>query len=233
MKSKLVIFDFADTIASLRPSKEEVLQNFILKEIDVLVPIQRIHEVYHYATNLIFYSSVDIKDFKRKEEFYSEFNNNILSLLGLLHQVDSSKLYKYFTEHGQHWALKNEVKELLLELKSKDCFISLVSNFDTRLYDFLDKMEITSCFDSILVSQEVGLEKPNIKFLELPLRKHNIKSEDAFYIGDSYHLDYIPGIKLNINTYLLDEKGFYPTLHRRVSSLEEFKKIIIKEIENV
>ena len=35
MKNKLVIFDFADTIAKLSPSKEELLHRFILNELSL------------------------------------------------------------------------------------------------------------------------------------------------------------------------------------------------------
>jgi FMN phosphatase YigB (HAD superfamily) len=230
MSEKLVIFDFADTIAKLSPSKEELLQSFILEEINLNIPIEKIAEVYHYATNLIFYSSVFINDTKAKKEFYKEFNNNIIALLGISHLINTSHLFDYFNANGQHWILKDGVKELLVELKSKGCLISLVSNFDTRLYDVLDKMEISNNFDSIFVSQEVGLEKPDTEFFKLPLMKHNIKAENSFLIGDSYGLDYLPGVKLSIKTYLLDENKYYSLIDNSVPNFSKFKKIILREI---
>ncbi|MBK2297086.1 MULTISPECIES: hypothetical protein [Francisella] len=46
MKQKLVIFDFADTIATLSPSKEELLHNFISYEIGGIdVSLSKIKEV--------------------------------------------------------------------------------------------------------------------------------------------------------------------------------------------
>lgn len=228
MKTKLVIFDFADTIAKLSPSKEELLQNFINQEINLDVSIEKISEIYYYVTNIMFYSSVQIKDLDSKKEFYREFNKNVISLLGLSHLIDSTKLFDYFNEHGQHWILKNGVKELFRELKANEYLLSLVSNFDTRLYDILESMEILNSFDSIFISQEVGLEKPNIEFFKLALTRHDIKPENTFFIGDSYTLDYLPGSKLNLNTYLLNENGFYLPLSNSVSSFEEFKNILIK-----
>ncbi len=218
MREKLVIFDFADTIAKLSPSKEELLQSFILKETDTNISLEKIAEVYHYVTNLIFYSSVSIHDIDTKKEFYSKFNNHIFTLLGMSHLIDTSKLFDYFNLHGQHWILKDGVKELFIELKSKGYLISLVSNFDTRLYDVLEIMQITNHFDSIFISQEVGLEKPDIEFFKLPLKKHNVKAENSFFIGDSYILDFIPSNNLGINSILLDENDRY-------SSIKNLKKI--------
>ncbi len=227
MKNKLVIFDFADTIAKLSPSKEELLHRFILNELSLNIPLKHIEEVYHYATNLLFYSSVNIQKIETKKEFYKKFNSNILSLLGISHLIDSEKLFNYFNENGQHWILKDGVKELFISLKEKGYLISLVSNFDERLNQVLKDLEIYDLLDSRFISQEVGLEKPDIEFLRLSLKTHNIKSENIFYIGDSYYLDYLPGIKLGLNTYLLDEKGFYPLLLDRVNKLKELNKIIM------
>ncbi|MFA6143771.1 MAG: HAD-IA family hydrolase [Sulfuricurvum sp.] len=231
MSEKLVIFDFADTIAKLSPSKEELLQSFILEEIDLNIPLETIAEVYHYATNLIFYSSVSIHDINAKKEFYEEFNQNIIALLGISHLIDTSKLFDYFNVNGQHWILKDEVIELFVELKSKGYLISLVSNFDTRLYDVLNKMKISNYFDSIFISQEVGLEKPDTEFFKLPLKKHNIKAENSFFIGDSYLLDFIPSNKLGINSILLDENNKYSVIHKfqKISSIKNCIDIICKE----
>ena len=185
MNQKLIMFDFADTIAKLSPSKEELLQSYISSELNIEISLEKISETYHYATNLVFYSSVKIQDLKDKKNFYDTFNQNILSLLGLAHLIDTSKLFDYFKEHGQHWILKPGVKNLLAELKTEGCLISLVSNFDTRLYTVLENMEIIDNFDSIFISQEVGVEKPNIEFFKLPLQKHNIECKNSYFIGDS------------------------------------------------
>ncbi len=231
MNQKLVMFDFADTIAKLSPSKEELLQSYISSELDIEISLEKISETYHYVTNLVFYSSVKIQDLKDKKNFYDDFNQNIVSLLGLAHLMDTSKLFDYFKEHGQHWILKSGVKNLLEELKAEGCLISLVSNFDTRLYAVLEKMDIIENFDSIFVSQEVGLEKPNREFFKLPLQKHDIESKNSYFIGDSYLLDYLPCDSIGINAILLDENDRYVSANSlvKIKHLEDCKKVIYKQ----
>ena len=233
MKNKLVIFDFADTIAKLSPSKEELLRNFILQEINLDISLKHIQEVYHYATNLLFYSSVNIQRIESKKEFYIKFNNDILSLLGISHLVDSEKLFLYFNENGQHWILKNGVKELFRSLKEKDYLISLVSNFDERLNQILKNLEIDELLDSKFISQEVGLEKPDIEFFKLPLKKHNIDSKNTFFIGDSYFLDFIPSNKLGIFPILLDENNRYPLIpeKNKIKNITDCRDLIFNEFE--
>lgn len=229
MNPKLVMFDFADTIAKLSPSKEELLQNYIMNEIEIEIPLEKISEVYHYVTNLMFYSSVAIHDREDKRKFYNNFNENLIALLGLTHLIDSSKLFNYFEEHGQHWILKKGVKELLTELKANGHLISLVSNFDKRLYNVLETMEIKKYFDSIFISQEVGLEKPDVDFFKLPLKNHAIEPTNSYFIGDNYLLDYIPSYSLGVNAILLDENEFYGLIENKILNLQELKDILLKE----
>lgn len=233
MNQKLVMFDFADTIARLSPSKEELLQNYIINEIGIVISLEKISEIYHYTTNLLFYSSVMIHDIEDKQKFYNNFNENLIALLGLTHLLDSSKLFNYFKEHGQHWQLKDGVQNLFEELHSKNCIISLVSNFDTRLYNILENMGISNHFDSIFISQVVGLEKPNIDFFYLPVQQHNIPKQDCYFIGDSYMLDYLPSSQLGINAILLDENNKYINCEslKKINQLEECKKIIFEVIK--
>jgi FMN phosphatase YigB (HAD superfamily) len=232
LKNKLVIFDFADTIAKLSPSKEELLHKYILSELNIDIPLKHIEEVYHYATNLLFYSSVDIKKLKSKKEFYKKFNSDILSLLGIAHLLDSEKLFYYFNENGQHWILKDGVKELFVNLKEEGCLISLVSNFDKRLNQVLKDLGIDDLLDSKFISQEVGLEKPDIEFFKLSLMKHNIEAADTFFIGDSYFLDFIPSQSLGIFPILLDENNRFPLIPKtnKINNIVNCEKIITEKV---
>lgn len=235
MDKKLVIFDFADTIARLSPSKEVLLQNFVKQEIALEIPIENISEVYHYCTNLMLYSSVKIDQFDSKKEFYINFNNALLALLGIADQVDGEKLFNYFVEHGQYWILKEGVEELFKTLKSNGILISLVSNFDTKLFDVLKEMQIMGYFDSIFVSQEVGLEKPDIEFFKLPLMEHQISPNNTYFIGDSYVLDFIPSQKMQMHSILLDEYNRYPFVsnQKKIYRLEECLDVIFASQKDV
>lgn len=229
MKKKLIIFDFADTIAKLEPSKELLLQRFIYEEIDLKVSIDKISELYHYVTNTLFYSSVQIQELSSKKDFYLLFNQKLLSLLGVSHQLDANKLFEYFKIHGQHWTLKEGVKSMLERLKSQGYILSLVSNFDTRLYEILEMMQIDNLFDSIFISQEVGLEKPNPAFVNLVLQKHHISPENTIFVGDNYDLDFLPALKNRITPILLDESQRYSLIDKRykINNILEVEGILV------
>ncbi|WP_231479940.1 HAD family hydrolase [Rossellomorea vietnamensis] len=45
------------------------------------------------------------------------------------------------------------------------------------------------CFDVILISEEVGLEKPDQRIFQLALNKLQVQPEDALFVGDNLELD--------------------------------------------
>jgi len=231
MNQKMIMFDFADTIAELSPLREVLVQDFILMKLNIKIPLNEIKIIHHYVSNILFYSSVKINDNDDKKQFYIKFNQSILSFLGLSHLLEGEDLFNYFKANKQHWVLKDNVKELLIDLKSKDNFVCLVSNFDTRLNEILKDMNIFDLFDSVYISQEVGLEKPDIDFFKLALRKYNMNPKDCFFIGDSYLLDFVPSNSLLINSILLDESSRYSFLpeSNRIANILDCKKIIFNK----
>jgi len=48
---------------------------------------------------------------------------------------------------------------------------------------------INSCFDIILISEEVGISKPDKRIFELALEKLNLQPEDVLFIGDDIEKD--------------------------------------------
>lgn len=227
-QTKLIIFDFADTIAVLSPRKEELIQEYIYNDSDIKIPIKQIEQAYYYLNNINFYSSVNIHNAHDKQLYYHEYNQTLLELLGIAHIVAAEGLFEHFNVSKQHWVLKEEVILLLQKLKDDNHILSLLSNFDKKLKPLLSKLKVSHLFDSVYISQEHNLEKPDIDFFKLPLIEHNISASNTYFIGDSYHLDFLPAFKLKIHPILLDEKERYSFINKknRVSSLTQCQEII-------
>lgn len=223
MQTKLAIFDFADTISFLSPGKELLVQQFLANEANFSIDEKKITTAYHYLNNSLFYSSVKITNTNDKEKFYHEFNRCLLGILGVGHLVDSTLLYSFFKKNKQHWHLKEDTIDVLKKLKERSYTLSLVSNFDASLNDLLQNLQVKSLFDSIFISQSQGCEKPDAKFLSLPLHHHNILPTNAYFIGDNYNLDFLPAKKLGMNAILLDEGQRYSNIPSlvRINSLIE------------
>jgi putative hydrolase of the HAD superfamily len=225
---KLIAFDFADTLAILTPSKDLVVKNFIDENSGVTVPVARINECYHYLSNILFYSSIESSSAENRVSFYHRFNKELFKLLGVNHLVNAEDFYGYIQTNKKHWVLKRGVVDLLTELRNSGYLISLVSNFDDCLKEILVDLGVCSFFDSIHVSQTEGIEKPNKRFLELPLSSLKVSPENALFIGDSYHLDFEPSKSIGYHSVLLDEKNKYLHLGHlnRLSNVTELPSLI-------
>ncbi len=205
---KTVIFDFADTIAHLSPSKESVVQNFILDKLGVKIELEKIARAYHYLDMNMFYSSVNIQDSVNKKEFYNLYNEKLFYYLGL--DDFSVEFYDYFVSIEKHWMLKEGVEGLFAQIVEKGYKIGIISNFDKKLKNIVSDLGIGKYISFLVISADVGFEKPNEKIFTYALSEYELDKDELFYVGDNYNLDYHPTKSLGIKTFLYDEKGFFP-----------------------
>ena len=113
------------------------------------------------------------------------------------------ELYVYFTTK-KPWYIYPDVINCLERWQQKKIEIGIISNFDTRLYQVLELLQLKSYFSSITVSSEVGFAKPDPIIFEVALEKHNCLPEEAWHIGDSLREDYQGANAVNIKAFLLE-----------------------------
>ncbi len=75
------------------------------------------------------------------------------------------------------------VLKVLKETKS----LALITNFDhpPYVYSLLADLKLKEYFDSIVISGEVGVKKPDPLIFSYALKKSNLLSNDVCYIGDT------------------------------------------------
>lgn len=125
-----------------------------------------------------------------------------------------------------------ERRELLNWLKDR-YQLALISNFDhgPTARQILDRAGMTSYFDLILISEEIGQRKPYAAIFQTACQALQIRPHEAIFIGDSPSID-IAGAKgvgmaviwLNRRGELLDES--IPQPDHTVTRLEEIKGIL-------
>ncbi|XP_010257146.1 PREDICTED: haloacid dehalogenase-like hydrolase domain-containing protein 3 isoform X2 [Nelumbo nucifera] len=70
------------------------------------------------------------------------------------------EVYEYFA-NGDAWKLPSGAFETMCLLKDAGVKLVVVSNFDTRLRKLLKDLNVADLFDAIIISSEVGYEKPD------------------------------------------------------------------------
>ena len=91
-------------------------------------------------------------------------------------------VYAYFAEAGV-WELYPEVLEVLRVLHRRHR-LAVISNFDGRLRMVLKHLGLSEFFPSVIISSEVGADKPDPLIFERALESNNCTAAEALHVGD-------------------------------------------------
>jgi HAD superfamily hydrolase (TIGR01509 family) len=71
-----------------------------------------------------------------------------------------------------------------LDILKKNYRLAIVSNHYAWLMNYLQESGLAPYFESIVISDIVGVAKPNIRIMEIVLEGLNLKAENCLYVGD-------------------------------------------------
>ena len=97
-------------------------------------------------------------------------------------------LFEHFRDHAI-WAVYPEARFVLADL-AKSFRLAVVSNFDSRLRDILAGHRLSSYFSEIILSSEVGAEKPHAAIFQTALSRFDLEPHEAMHVGDDPVLDW-------------------------------------------
>ena len=85
----------------------------------------------------------------------------------------------------KHHRADPEASDVLAQLKER-FKLALISNYDHPpvLRSYLGELGLDRFFDTIVVSAEAGVEKPNPAIFDIALRSEGLKAEEAVFVGD-------------------------------------------------
>ena len=120
-------------------------------------------------------------------------SNTILSALAEQMSEDFLHLTtKYFS-------LLPGAEELVRYLAKKYPLTVVTNGFIEVQYEKFDKSGLRDCFSHIVLSEEVGCQKPNPRIYEEALRMNGVSAEEAVMIGDSWNSDIQGAINAGID----------------------------------
>ncbi len=106
---------------------------------------------------------------------------------GMNREAYFDAVYAEFSQPGV-WSLYPEVLPVLDALGSRHR-LAIVSNFDGRLLVILDQLGIRSRFSDLIVSSEVGAEKPDPRIFQHALSRTGMAAQEALLVGDDLERD--------------------------------------------
>ncbi len=148
--------------------------------------------------------------------------------------VENPLLAKAFGEHylatlAQQNALVDGAYNLLNYLKTKGYHLYILSNgFEEVQYKKMMSAKITDFFDSIVLSDHVGVNKPHPKIFEYALKTAQTTKNQVVMIGDDWEADIVGARNFGIDQIFFNRKGFQPKIPPtfEVEKLEQIKSIL-------
>ncbi len=208
---KYIFFDVSGTLLG-KPSLYLNIQN-ILSDCGFNVALKEIENKHKILSEIIYFPD------RTDELFYNEFNSELLFSLGI---IPTDKLLSQVFENCTYLPWKEfEDTKILSELLLP---MGIISNFNSTLREKLNFF-FGPIFNDILVSEELGVSKPNVEFYKRALMKIPFEANEVLYVGDSLKLDILPAQSVGMNALLIDRLGLFTSSQTpRVESLLDLKK---------
>jgi putative hydrolase of the HAD superfamily len=207
-----VFFDVAGTILG-KPKLYSSIQD-VLTEQGFKVSLEEIKVKHKLLSEIIQFPD------RTNQEFYNKFNSDLLYLLGVI--PTSQILNSIFSKCTY---LPWETFDDSIALHQIDLPLGIISNFNSTLRIELAE-HFGNLFKDIIVSEEIGVAKPNMQIYQHAFSKVSFRTDEILYVGDSIKLDLQIPQQLGCKVLIIDRDNIYPNLENRISSLIEITKFL-------
>lgn len=239
-KIKLVGFDLDDCLFDSTGLSERARIKGIDAMIDLGLKIDRRRAIKKVQDIVKEYGSNFSKHYNYLIRRLNEYEN---------YKISSNDKYKYIAaaviayhqEKIQSIKLYKDVKPCFKKLRSMGIKTAIISDgIPIKQYEKILRLKIDKLIDLVVISDEIGIRKPNPKLFDYCLKKFGLNGSETIYIGDRIDRDIIPARLNGIYTIYIHRGGKYDTYkkedaisnesmpHYEISNLNELFDIIIK-----
>lgn len=228
---KAVLLDAIDTIFRPYPDKINMYRRSIKKVSNM--------DISYEKMALVWNEIVSTTEEEAAREMnpggalaWDGFNQKIMELLdykGDTVEAGSKLLYEAWS-NPENFTLYDDVIPALKILREKPIVIACASNENKGLYNFFTHFKIAKFFDHIIISEELGVEKPNLYFFKKALARVGVGPEKSLHVGDSLISDYNGAEKAGLQAVLIDrtDKKLENSNIVKIKSLVEIERFLGK-----
>lgn len=129
--------------------------------------------------------------------------------------------FLYRTPRKKH--LLDGASEVIRDLAKKYPLFILTNGFDDIQYVKVEASGLQHYFQEIITSQQVGTQKPDIKFFEYALKTANCMAHEAVMVGDHPIADILGAQNAGIRSIHLNQKGVDSIAQVQIKHLTELR----------
>jgi putative hydrolase of the HAD superfamily len=102
------------------------------------------------------------------------------------------------------WTLYPEVREVLASLERASIPLGLITNFDGRYRQIAEQLELARFFRHVVISSEVGSNKPAPRIFQHALEMAGVAPGDALHVGDDPIADWQGAAEAGLQVFRLE-----------------------------
>lgn len=103
-------------------------------------------------------------------------------------------------------------REAMKELRAGGVKVAVVSNSEGMLESLFTKLELIDCFDALVDSASVGVEKPDPRIFAIACERTGTTADRALHLGDTIATDIEGAKNAGMRALLIDPFGHYQGL---------------------
>lgn len=204
MKIKAIIFDIDDTIFDRNMAQNKVIKKIYNRNRSIFC-----NHKYNDVKQA-FLQSDKIADVKYKTDnniTHFRMGRSVIFLDLLNIDIKFAEIIKndYLAYYPRVKAEHLNLYKLFRKIR-KRYKIGIISNgFSDIQYKKLETLKVKKYCDSIVLSEDYNLEKPNKKLFEISCKQLDVKPKESIYVGDNYEIDIVGANKAGLYTIWLNE----------------------------
>jgi len=186
MKYSCVLFDLDQTLLLRTPTIPQKLHE-ILTELNIPHNMDKVDKAFADCeywigeqTSLENRTGVRMSD----EEFLDKLIAFYRDALNVPEEGLSSLEKVICRQYTRTYTLMPNTVEVLTALKEKGFKLGIVSNNYVSIHQTLEELGLAPFFDCIVISEEVGLQKPDPAIIQLACNRCSVSPEQTIYVGD-------------------------------------------------
>jgi putative hydrolase of the HAD superfamily len=224
---KAVFFDYYNTLVDYDPPRE-VTYSRQLGEMGIKITPEELLRPIMVADDFLSQEHSRLSLGKRSQEeavaVYGQYNGIILKEAGVEPSPELiGNILKRWMRFQPRMALYKDVAPALDELKQRGLTLGLISNVDRDISATYDELGLDKWLGLKITSQDVGFNKPRPEIFQAALKKAEVESAEAIYVGDQYEIDVLGANRVGMRGILIDRHDFFGDVGAaiRIRSLAE------------
>ena len=229
---KAVFFDIYGTIADFFPPKEEIQIN-VAEKFNITLDKDKIVDAYKLANNFLVKQNSIFPIRKMNDEqklnFFSEYEKIIIDNSGSNVDVGLAKnIWVEITKQKYDLKIFPDLIQCINDLRDMGLILGLISNINMSGKKIAEKLGVSSYFNYVFTSEDLGYEKPNKMIFEKSLDIAKLTPSEVVFIGDQVESDILGAKNANILPILLDRYNNYENYSEviKINDLFQLQEII-------